>query len=77
MMRLRSFVCVAGVVALLVGASDAAARTHRRAEPPTVGHAAIIGGAPAADAAFPWLAEMIDVRETRRSSAPGASSLRG
>lgn len=64
MMRLRSFVCVVGVVALALaaGAGDAAARTHLRAEPRTVAHAAIIGGAPAAGAAFPWLAEMIDVR---------------
>ncbi|HTC71237.1 MAG TPA: trypsin-like serine protease [Solirubrobacteraceae bacterium] len=71
-MRLRSFVCVAGVVALLVGASDAAARTHRRAEPPKVGHAAIIGGAPAAGAAFPWLAEMIDVRGNEEVECTGS-----
>jgi trypsin len=64
MMRRRSFVCMLGVVALalLAGAGDAAAREHPRAEPRTVAHAAIIGGAPAAGAVFPWLAEMIDVR---------------
>jgi secreted trypsin-like serine protease len=62
MMRLRSFVCMAGVVALLLGASDAAARPQLRLRSHAVARAAIIGGAPAAGAAFPWLAEMIDVR---------------
>jgi trypsin len=68
MMRLRSFVWLGAVLALLLGASDAAARTHPgaathpRATPRAVANAAIVGGAPAAGAAFPWLAEMLDVR---------------
>lgn len=72
MMRARSFVCVAGVVALLAGATDAAARTHQLGEPRAVAHAAIIGGAPVAGAAFPWLAEMIDVRGSEAVECTGS-----
>ncbi len=62
MSRLRSFLGVAGVVALLAGAAGAAARTYNVSEPPVLAHAAIVGGVPAASGAFPWLAEVIDVR---------------
>jgi len=72
MMRLRSFLCMAGVVALLAGASDAAARTHHPAEPHSLAHAAIVGGGPAASAAFPWLAEVIDVRGSEAVECTGS-----
>jgi trypsin len=62
MMRLRSSLCLAGVMALLVGAADASAETSQPHAPDARAHAAIIGGAPAAAGAFPWLAEVIDVR---------------
>ncbi len=72
MTRVRSFVCIAGVVALLAGASDAAARTPQRPPPHVLAHAAIIGGAPAASAAFPWLAEVIDVRGSESVECTGS-----
>jgi len=72
MLRLRSFLCVAGVVALLTGATDAAARTHYPFEAHVVAHAAIIGGAPAAGAAFPWLAEVIDARGSEALECSGS-----
>lgn len=72
MMRLRSFVCVASVVALAAGATAAAARVRHPTHPRLLAHAAIIGGAPAASAAFPWLAEVIDARGSEAVECTGS-----
>ncbi|MCW3020563.1 MAG: peptidase and chymotrypsin/Hap [Solirubrobacterales bacterium] len=72
MTRVRSFLCVAGVVALLAGATGAAAQTHSSSRPHALAHVAIIGGAPAASAAFPWLAEVIDVRGSEAVECSGS-----
>jgi secreted trypsin-like serine protease len=63
---------MAAVAALLAGAGDAAARTPHPTQRHVLAHAAIIGGAPAASAAFPWLAEVIDVRGNEAVECTGS-----
>jgi secreted trypsin-like serine protease len=80
MMRLTFPACLAGALALLlVGGAGAEARQPHRPHGAAVAHAhadarahvAIIGGAPAAMAAFPWLAEVIDVRGSEVGQCTG------
>jgi secreted trypsin-like serine protease len=84
MMRLTFPACLAGALALLLAVglgagaearelhrahadahAQAAAHAHARA------HVAIIGGAAAANAAFPWLAEIIDARGSEAGQCTG------
>ncbi|HEV3036137.1 MAG TPA: trypsin-like serine protease [Solirubrobacteraceae bacterium] len=70
MMRLTYPACLAGVFALLLAVGVGAGAEARELHRPHA-HAAIIGGAPAASAAFPWLAEIIDVRGSEAGQCTG------
>jgi trypsin len=82
MMRLTSPACLAGALALLlavgVGVGAEARELHRphavahaRVAAHVRAHVAIIGGAPAPNAGFPWLAEVIDVRGSEVAQCTG------
>jgi secreted trypsin-like serine protease len=74
MMRMTFPAGLAGALALLlVGGAGADARQpgEPRAAVHVNAHAAIIGGEPAASAAFPWLAEIIDLRGSEVAQCTG------
>lgn len=63
--------CLVAVLALALAGAGASAEARQPPPQRTAAHAAIIGGARAASRAFPWLAEIIDVRGSEAGQCSG------